>query len=272
MNKKTRYKSVISASRRVDLLTFYPDFMVERLEKIGKENIHTLVIWTKNPENILKHKKLNKTLKSLDQVYVLLTITGLGGTELEPNAPSNEKVLQLLPKLIDFLGSSKRLAIRYDPLLDVYYKDEVHLTNIDMEIFKNLLKDIKGSGIERVITSYITLYPKVVKRLEKNNFRVVPHSKDEIENFIQKRMIPLCEKENLKLNTCVLPDLTTTGCIEGKLLSELHPEKERCSLAKDQSQRPNCHCTKSLDIGEWFSCYHGCFYCYGNPHIPELKV
>lgn len=265
------YKLVISASRRVDLLTFYPDYMLEKIKRIGIKNIHTLVIWTKNPENIFKHKKLNKTLKSLDHVYVLLTITGLGGTELEPKAPEKEMVLPLLPKLIDFLGSSKRIAIRYDPLLDVYYQNKIHLTNIDIEIFKNLLENVKKLGIERMITSYVTLYPKVVKRLEKNNFQIIFHSDEKIKDFIKKEMIPLCEKSNIKLRTCVFPNLTTKGCIDGALLSALHPKKKPCLVAKDPSQRPTCHCTKSKDIGMWFSCYHGCFYCYGNPHTSLLN-
>jgi hypothetical protein len=78
------FKKIVSASRRVDLVAFYPDYMAEKIEEIGTENVHTLIIWTKNPSNMLFHSQLNRLLERLDQIYVLLTVTGLGGTPLEP--------------------------------------------------------------------------------------------------------------------------------------------------------------------------------------------
>ncbi len=265
MNKPIHFKKVISASRRVDLLTFYSDFMVKRLEEIGTENIHTLVIWTKNPQNMLAHPKLKEVLKKLNQIYVLLTITGLGGTALEPHAPTKDQVFKQLPRIIDLLGSSQRLAVRYDPLIDVIYQEKIRISNLDINLFEKILSQAHILGIKRVIVSYVTLYQKVEKRLKQNGFKVVDHRIEEIVDFIKNQMIPRTEKLGMELSTCVLPDLTTKGCIDGKILSELHPSQEPCSKAKDRGQRENCHCTKSTDIGQWFACYHNCLYCYGNP-------
>ena len=265
MNRPTHYKKVISASRRVDLVAFYPDFMVSRLEEIGAENVHSLVIWTKNPQNMLEHSKLQKALKKMAQIYVLLTTTGLGGTALEPGAPTTEQVFEKLPEIIDFLRSAERLAIRYDPLIDVIYQDEIRISNIDMNLFENVLNRASTLGIKRIILSYVTLYRKVRKRLTQNGFEITEHPIEEIIDFIKNRMMPRTEKKGMELSTCVLPDLTTKGCIDGTTLSEIHPLREPCSLAKDKSQRETCHCTKSIDIGQWFSCYHNCLYCYGNP-------
>ena len=263
MNQKL--KKVISASRRVDLLTFYPDYLMKRLEEIGKENIHTLVIWTKNPQNILENKNLRKYLVTLDQIYLLLTVTGLGGTPLEPEAPEPDRVLKALPDLIEFLDSPLRIAIRYDPLIEVFYAKKIHLTNIDSKLFQDILSSVHSSGIKRVIASYVTLYPKVKRRLDKYGFQLVDHPQSEIKDFILKKMIPQAEKLGMELSTCVLPEITKKGCIDGNLLTELHPQKEPCSTVKDKTQRESCHCTKSVDIGMWFPCYHNCFYCYGNP-------
>ncbi len=265
MNKTGHYKKVISASRRVDLVTFYPDFMVERLKEIGTENIHTLVIWTKDPQNMLTHPKLREVLKKLSQIYVLLTVTGLGGTALEPGAPTTERVFHGLPAMIDFIGSPLRMAIRYDPLMDVIYHKETHISNIEINLFERMLSRAHLLGIKRVIVSYVTLYPKVKKRLKQNGFSIVDHRIEEMVDFIKKQMMPLTEKLGMELSTCVLPDLTTKGCIDGETLSKLHPLKEPCSKAKDRSQRDACHCTTSTDIGQWFACYHNCLYCYGNP-------
>ena len=265
MNKPGYYKKVISASRRVDLVAFYPDFLVVRLVESGTENIHTLVIWTKNPQNMLIHPKLREVLEKLSQVYVLLTVTGLGGTALEPYAPTKDQVFMQLPKIIDSLGSSQRLTIRYDPLIDVIYQDKTRISNIDMNLFGEILSRAHLLGIKRVIVSYVTLYQKVEKRLKQNGFTIMHHRIEEIIDFIKNQMMPKTEKLGMELSTCVLPDLTTKGCIDEKTLIGLHPLHQACSKAKDRSQRENCHCTKSLDIGQWFACYHNCLYCYGNP-------
>ena len=249
----------------MDLVTFYPEYMVERLKEIGTENIHTLLVWTKNPQNMLAHPKLRKTLEKLNQVCVLLTITGLGGTELEPEVPTKDQVFQQLPGIIDFLGSPKRLALRYDPLIDVVYQNKTRISNIDRNLFEDVLERAHVLGIKRVIVSYVTVYQKVKKRLAQNGLRIIEHPIEEIVDFIKNEMMPRAESRGMELSTCVLPNLTTKGCIDGAILRELHPQKEPCSLAKDRSQREDCHCTKSIDIGQWFACYHNCLYCYGNP-------
>ena len=250
------------------MVTFYPDYTVDRIRQIGTENIHTLVIWTKNPKNILSHLRLKNCLEELDQIHVLLTVTGLGGTPLEFFAPNIEEVFSQLPEIIDFIGSSQRLAIRYDPLIDVVYKGKNHLSNIDMNLFDQVLEKASKLGIKRIIVSYVTLYKKVIERLKRNEFEIVHHEMDEITDFIKNKMIPRVEKLEMELSTCVLPHLTTKGCIDGNTLSLLHPKQELCSKAKDRTQRQTCHCTKSYDIGQWFSCYHNCLYCYGNPSPP----
>ena len=268
MNKSRHLKKVISASRRVDLVTFYPDYAVDRIKQIGVENIHTLVVWTKNPKNILSHPGLKNCLEELDHIYILLTATGLGGTPLEPFAPNTEEVFSQLPQIIDFIGSPQRLAIRYDPLIDALHKEKKHISNINMNLFEEILEKASSLGIKRIIVSYVTLYKKVIERLKRNEFAIVDHKIEEIIDFIKNKMKPRVEKLGMELSTCVLPDLTTKGCIDGNALSLLHPKQEPCSKAKDRSQRQACHCTKSYDIGQWFSCYHNCLYCYGNPKPP----
>jgi len=267
-NKPRYLKKVISASRRVDLITFYPDYMVDRIKEIGAENIHTLVIWTKNPKNILSHPRLKNCLEELEQIYILLTVTGLGGTPLEPFVPDSEEVFHQLPKIIDFIGSPQRLAIRYDPLIDVVYKEKLHLSNMATNVFDKVLEKASPLGIKRIIVSYVTLYNKVIERLKRNEFEIVNHNIEEVTDFIKNKMIPKVKNLNMELYTCVLPHLTTKGCIDGNTLTLLHSNQGSCSKAKDQSQRQTCHCTKSYDIGQWFSCYHNCLYCYGNPKPP----
>jgi DNA repair photolyase len=259
-------KTVISASRRVDMLNFYSERLINSVLNYGMENIHTLVIWTKNPEKIYKDFKIRELIEKLDQTFLLLTITGLGGSPLEPGVPSQEKVFFMLPHVIKALKIPLRINIRYDPLLDLKYKGQ-RITNIDLEKFKKVAEFIGKMGISVIRVSNISLYSKVLKRFKKLGITIFNHDIKEIEDFIKEKMMPVANELGVEIKTCTYPDITEDGCIDGKLLSSLHPQGEICSQNKDKSQRESCHCTKSIDIGKWYSCLHGCLYCYGSPRI-----
>lgn len=264
-------KKVISASRRVDMLNFYLDELITKIYAIGIENIHTLVIWTKNPINIYNSSKLRKLLDKIDQIYLLLTITGLGGTGLEPGVPPCERIFEMLPKVIEAIKDPRRIGIRYDPLIDVAISGE-RITNIDKGLFEKIAKISAKLKIPIIRTSYITLYPKIIRRFKKYGIKVFNHKKEEIEHFILNSMMPIAAKYSIEVKTCVFPLLTKGGCIDGHLLTSLHPKKGKCSLSKDRSQRTVCQCTSSIDIGKWHSCPHGCLYCYGSPKIYTINT
>ena len=265
-NKNIKMKNIISASRRVDMMNFYSEKLVNYVLNYGIENIHTLVIWTKNPEKIYKDAKIRELINKLDQTFLLLTVTGLGGSFLERRVPSEEKVFSMLPNVIKMLKTPLRINIRYDPLLDLEYKG-YRITNINLNKFKKIAKVIAKMGIPVIRVSYITLYNKILKRFKKLGITVLNHDIKEIEYFIKEKMMPVANDFGVQIKTCTYPDITSDGCINGKLLSSLHPKGEVCSYEKDKSQRERCHCTKSIDIGRWYSCLHGCLYCYGSPKL-----
>lgn len=262
-----KHKLVISASRRTELLGFYPDYLCQRIAEIGPENIHTLVIWTRSPSNLWKHHKTYRLLKQIDQVYLLLTLTGLAGTVLEPHSPPAEEIIELLPKTIDFLKSPERIAWRYDPLIEVCSPEGTSFTNIEPDRFQELANRIVPLGIRRIITSCATVYAKTRRNLKRLSLEPRPEFETKALEFIDKVMKPYCHERDIQLSTCTIPPSDNYGCIDGRLLERLHPRRLPCSQTKDQTQREDCRCTKSIDIGQWFSCPHGCIYCYGNPNM-----
>ncbi len=261
-------KLVVSASRRSDLLACYPERLLEELVRIGPENIHTLVIWTKNPAALLANRALYELLGKLDQIYLNLTVTGLGGSFLEPRVPPLKEIFKRMPDIVGLIGSPQRISLRYDPLIEVVDDQGNHFSNITPQIFIPILKETARLGIPIIRTSYVTTYRKVLTRFKRLGLKFIEHPLEEVTDFIREVMMVEANRLGIEVRTCVVPHLTEgSGCIDGQLLRRLHPHKERCSIAKDQSQREWCFCTKSHDIGNWALCANGCLYCYGNPKI-----
>src|SRR5574340_775148 len=110
---------ILSASRRTELVAHFPDLLAQRLEEAGPDRVHSVVVWTKDPSNLLTHARLRAALARVGQVFVQWTVTGLGGTFLEPHVPAPSAQLALLDDIVSYVGDPRRIHWRYDPLLSV---------------------------------------------------------------------------------------------------------------------------------------------------------
>jgi hypothetical protein len=161
---RVQRKQVLSASRRTELLGHYPDAFAARLEQIGPARVHSVVIWTKDPRHLLCHERLREALRGVGQVFLQWTVTGLGGTALEPAVPPAEEQCALLPEIIGFLGDPRRLHWRYDPLITVTRRDE-RISNLDRPLVRRLAEAFARHRVPAVHTSFVTPYPKVLRRM-----------------------------------------------------------------------------------------------------------
>ncbi|MBI5417426.1 DUF1848 family protein [Candidatus Poribacteria bacterium] len=255
---------VISASRRTDLVGCYPEILVDKLNSFPPENVHTVVIWTKNPINIFMLNDLNKKLLSYKQIYIHLTITGMGGSELEPGIPQAEKILEILPKLVKFVSNPERITWRFDPIIRAVKNDKL-FTNLIY--FDNLLEKIASHGIKICRTSWVFPYKKVCSHLNESGYKLIlPTHSEMLEdyNYMDIRL----KKMKMNLAVCAMEGFNHSQCIDGHLFSLLHPDKIPCSELSAHGQRKLCGCTESFDIGSYgLKCHHGCIYCYANPVI-----
>jgi DNA repair photolyase len=259
----TRLNKVISASRRTELLAHYPDLLAARLEEIGPERIHTLVLWSKDPTNLLRHPRLCALLPHVGQVFLHWTVTGLGGTFVEPNVPTPESQLALLDEVIAAVGDPRRVHWRYDPLLAAQRGPE-RVTNLDLPRFRALATRFAQAGVPVVHTSFVTIYAKVRRRLGTRGI-----SFEEIDAAAQQAALQglsaAAAEHGLGLVTCAQPGFPMQRCIDGDLLTALHPTQEPCRTDRAAGQRALCGCTASLDIGRYLPCPNQCLYCYAHP-------
>ena len=136
-------KKVISASRRTDLVAFFPDWLSEafREEKalvygpsgrtytadLSPEAVHTVVLWSKNFANLIENRNnLREAFQRHEQLYMHFTITGLGGSFIERGTPAPSEALCQLDPLAEIAGSPLRLSLRFDPV--VYWQEDGKLT------------------------------------------------------------------------------------------------------------------------------------------------
>jgi hypothetical protein len=230
--------------------------------------VHTLVLWSKDFRPLLQDVGgVRRTLARYDQVFCHLTITGLGGTPLEPGIAPWGEVVSQLPELVDFVGDPRRASVRYDPIVH-WYEGQRIASNLPLA--EPILREVSRVGITAVRASFATLYGKVRRRKGWHWYDPTPVQRLEIT----RELVMLAGSLGLTLYACSQNDLQLAGavssrCIDGELLAAVHPHGLPAAAGKDAGQRPECGCTPSVDIGSYLMrCPNGCRYCYANPRIP----
>ena len=278
-------KKVISASRRTDLVAFFPEWIAS-VFKNGEANVHgpsgytysvslnptvvhTVVLWSKNFANVIEnHCGLGMVLQKYDQLYSHFTITGLGGTIIERGVPPYRTSLSQLGDLVEIVGMPERITIRFDPI--VYWEEggEVH-TNLS--IFEKIAPSLHKNGIKNIRISFAQWYKKATRRATKHGFHFIdPPKEKKLEDA--RSIVRVAQEWDLDLYACSqdflteIPEIRHSSCIDGIFLQSLHPDKKAVSTKKDKTQRTECRCTESIDIGSYTQfCPHCCLYCYANP-------
>ena len=271
---------ILSASRMTDMPKFYPkDIILEVTKRIEKGiNIHTLVLWTKHPNSLLKEplKSFLIELKKKNiQLSVQLTITGMGqkiigkqknGKNLifEPNVPDYKDAIKTIPKIIELIGNPDRIRLRIDPIIRIqdYYNQEYS----NLKYFSKIIEKVVKYEIKNINFSFLenNIHKKVNRRLDYLGCKIIAPDKTEREKT--KKWIKKIETENnINISACCVPGFEISKCIDGELLSKLHDNQLPVDL-KQPKKRELCGCTSSTDIGGWppKKCYSGCEYCYAN--------
>ena len=263
---------IISASRRTDVPAFYAEWFVRRVEEgrlavrnpmnphmisewsFSPETIDCIVFWTKNPSPIIPLlPRLNPY-----KFYFQFTLNPYG-LEIEPMVPKKNLVIDRFAELSDSIGKEK-VVWRYDPIL---FSPTIDL-DYHKKYFEVLTKRLEGKT-EHCVISFLDVYKKIDKRLKEHH--IAAPGIGEIAE-LAKHIADVAQGCGMTVGSCSeIYNLEEYGikhnsCIDKELIERI--AGYRITAGKDPGQRKECGCVKSVDIGEYNSCPHGCAYCYAS--------
>ena len=260
---------IISASRRTDLPGYHADECAARLSRLRKP-VHSVFFWTRYPRRLIEPGPLGELVRGgIENPLVHLTITGLGGSELEPNVPTTAQTMGALDPLIEALGAEPRRVLwRFDPVL---------LERMTLELFVELGQQLSARGVRRCIISFPALISLKGSLAAQYRLGGLDRHGRQRNAELALRLADAAARLGLDLFACCQPKLIKdTGgaikaacCIDAELAAQLHPRQLPLDLPRDPSQRRHCLCARSHDIGKYTDrCGSGCVYCYSSAGGP----
>jgi hypothetical protein len=262
---------IISASRRTDIPAFYGEWFKRRLESkkvwarnpvnpriiteicLDPEYIECIVFWTKNPKNMLEY--LPRIDRLGHRYYFQFTITPYD-SKIEKNLDKAD-VVDTFIKLSGLIGREK-VIWRYDPVfINEYYTLEYHTSRFEL-----LCKQI-GNHTDKCVISFVDSYNFLAGNFR--DYHIEEPDSRQIDS-LAGNMADIAGKYHLSLAACSEKvnlekyGITRNKCIDNELIEKLFSLK--IDYKKDASQRAECGCCKSRDIGAYNTCLHDCVYCY----------
>lgn len=268
---------IINVSRRTDIPAYFTPWFMNRVQEgfaltknpfnpkqirrvsLLPEDVSLFIFWTRNPQMLMAH------LKELDrlgyQYFFHFTLNAYPKV-LETRVPRPYKAIETFIRLSDQIGADK-LIWRYNPIL------LSNLVDIDehKRVFSKIATMLAGKT-HKVIISFTDFYKHTAKNLNQVTGLIYEDitQKPDVLNDLAYYLDEVAKANGIELEVCgelmneYLLDLKQAKCIdEGFIKSvfnlQLNPQK-------DPGQPKTCRCIKSIDIGMYNTCLHGCAYCY----------
>lgn len=275
---------ILSVSRRTDVPAFYSEWFYRRMQQgfvhvrnpfnpkqvsrieLNRENIDCIVFWSKDPRPLIKELDQIKDY----QYYFQFTITPYG-KDIESNIVDKHEIVQAFAELSERIGKD-RVILRYDPiLLTDRYSIDFHKRS-----FAKLMQ-VLGNHTERVVVSFLDQYAKTKRNMKKIKLtELTDGDMHELGKFmvesagVHKVTVETCAEAmdlsgiGIQHGKCIDADLIERLCNKTALSMESSNERNKLKLPGKDKNRENCLCDKSIDIGQYDTCIHGCSYCYAN--------
>jgi hypothetical protein len=242
------------------------------MRRLRTRRLYGVVFWTRHIRPFREGGDLNWLVSSyLSNPVINLTVTGLGGTCLEPGTPTTDEILGFLPELIRaFHDEPWRIRWRFDPVLK---------KQGTTERFERIAREMAANGVLTCTFSfpaYFSLKGDLspafatagIARWREDEKRRWLASMVEIAAPLGMRLLSCAQPDNLAQN----PYIEAAQCIPRDVLARGHPEGIPLVSKCDPSQRSKCRCIESEDIGNYETdrCLGGCVYCYSKAGGPVM--
>jgi hypothetical protein len=264
---------IFSASRRTDIPAFFGGWFLERLRqgdlaarnpvnsrqitrfRFDPAGVDCIVFWTKNPAPFMKY------LDEIDDLgynyYFQFTVTPYGN-DIEQNIDKGN-IVDTFIRLSERIGGD-RLIWRYDPVI---INDRYSL-GFHVDRFCSMAQQFYAYT-KKCVISFIDEYRFLSDAMRRHS--IAELSPVQIEAFVGQ-ICPALDALPSKITLatcCEKADLAAYGvqrnaCVDGELIARIRGVQKE--YRKDPSQRPDCGCVQSRDIGTYNTCRHGCVYCY----------
>lgn len=285
--------NIISVSRRTDIPAFYSDWFMNRIKagyckyqppmnpekkvSLGIDDVLAFVFWSRNYGPMIKKGHFDILKNSGYDFFLHFTIVDYP-KELDPDVIDADIAVEQYQFLAERFGKDS-ISWRFDPVIFSSFttiKERLHT-------FEKLTK-LLGPYTDRCTISIMDLYKKTVSNMGKRGIRCYdpyknngPVSYNDLGNAL-RTMVEIADRANIELYTCCEKEIRENRelgikqghCIDKLLLAAIIRDKKKreitLNLPGDTGQRKkfDCGCFKSIDIGIYDTCIHGCLYCYAN--------
>lgn len=205
-------------------------------------------------------------LANKDKLIVHATITGFGGSKVEPNVPESLSNFDALNSLISNGFPKDRVVIRIDPIIP---------TEKGLRVARKIFENGIDNGFSRFRVSIIDMYPHVRERFKAAGLPM-PYGEvgfspsleqiRAVDDLLRSMFVSYGGRSPaLKVECCAEPGLTNAihcgciSCFDLQLLGLDPDEDDGVGY-----QRRDCMCysgKRELLVGKQ-QCPHGCLYCY----------
>jgi hypothetical protein len=236
---------------------------------LDPEIIGTIAFWTKGPvELLIEHTGLREVLELYNRnkavVAIQLSVTGFGGTFLEPGIQPPEEVAADLEKVLNTgLIDPEAIQLRYDPLIRVEAPDGRILRNDTAQAFEKVVSLFAGLEVRTVETKFLLIgkesddrYHHVWRRMRETG--IIPLNSNDITQ-VYEQLSEVAVKYGMQLFSCCvkeeqnLPGWTQdSGCLSASRYSQvgkkLFGESWDRLSSEGRSSRLGCQCSRYFDL------------------------
>ena len=206
----------------------------------------------------LNDKLINELIKHKNKITFHHTVTGYGGTILEPYVNNKEYALEQTQKLIANGFPEKQIVLRVDPIIPTNKGVNVAINTMYMFLY--------NTNISRVRYSYLDMYRHVKDRFLNKNI-ALPYNTftapKEMINYSENALKQFKELffKKFTLESCAEKTCNQLGCISQKDRDILDLDIE---LKPGGFQRKGCLCcgNKLELLNNRKRCPNQCLYCY----------